>query len=479
MVSHLFYDPLALVARVWLFVMLHGPWPKRGLTPPPASAQPEPLPPKRMRADGPKPFAGLTPKPPGALGERDPAHPPAPPPVLPAPRPPTHRRPRTMDTSRPFCPHTAGDGRGWLGLHNLRAHGQPRGGPWRPLHCLGCNGYVPEHHGTLLPGKQASGELIVHVLACLAEGRGIRATARVFEVEANPVLQWLVAAADQRRAFSRAFLCDVHVEPCQLDELDAGLRDLKAGESNEDEASERLERSPAGVWTALAPQRKWLLVLDVGPRTLEMAQRGVHQVTRRVAPGWVPRCMTDGLQDDATALRTHCGPGRQPQRRQDQGPMPQPRWMPRPARRYAQVGQWYRRRRRVGGTPRVGGGPQMAIEQGLAAGGWPIQTAFVERLNLDLRQRGAASGRRVNTLCQGAAGWREQWTRLHVYHNCVLPHARRRQPGAAPAVTNSRGAAQRWRPCTPAMAAGLTDHVGTLPAVLLDRGPAGPQPQLA
>jgi hypothetical protein len=28
-------------------------------------------------------------------------------------------------------------------------------------------------------------ELIVHVLACLAEGLGIRATARVFEVDAN------------------------------------------------------------------------------------------------------------------------------------------------------------------------------------------------------------------------------------------------------------------------------------------------------
>jgi hypothetical protein len=39
--------------------------------------------------------------------------------------------------------------------------------PWRQLHCLGCNGFFLEHHGTIFHGKQASVELIVRVLACL------------------------------------------------------------------------------------------------------------------------------------------------------------------------------------------------------------------------------------------------------------------------------------------------------------------------
>src|SRR2546427_6983521 len=43
------------------------------------------------------------------------------PPLRPAPMPPTHRRPRTVDTSTHFCPHTDCDYRGWLGLGNLRA----------------------------------------------------------------------------------------------------------------------------------------------------------------------------------------------------------------------------------------------------------------------------------------------------------------------------------------------------------------------
>ena len=73
---------------------------------------------------------------------------------------------------------------------------------------------------------------------------GIRATARVFEVAPNTVLHWLVEAAEQLRAFSAYFLCDLHLEQLQLDELYAVLRDLKAGEISDDEAIKRLERSP-------------------------------------------------------------------------------------------------------------------------------------------------------------------------------------------------------------------------------------------
>jgi transposase-like protein len=65
---------------------------------------------------------------------------------------------------------------------------------------------------SIFHGKQASVEPIVRVLACLAEGLGIRATARVFEVAPNTVLAWLVEAAEQLRAFAAYFLCEVHVK---------------------------------------------------------------------------------------------------------------------------------------------------------------------------------------------------------------------------------------------------------------------------
>src|SRR5207302_6223733 len=185
---------------------------------------------------------------------------------------------------------------------------------------------------------------------------------------------------------------------------------------------------------------------------------------------------TDGVKDYGTALLAHFGHWRQPERRQDTGPMPKPRWMPLPELLYAQVVKSYRRRRIVGVKHRVVFGTQLAIEQVLATCGWTINTAFVERLNLDIRQRVAAVGRRVNTLCQGEAGVRDQLALFQVSHNFVLPHASLRQPLLIPQPTNGSGSAKRWRPGTPAMAAGLTDHVWTLKEVLLYRVPPWPQP---
>ena len=112
-----------------------------------------------------------------------------------------------------------------------------------------------------------------------------------------------------------------------FDELYAVLRDLKAGEINEDEAIQPLERSPFWVWTAMDPNSKLLLVIDVGTCTLAMAQRVVHQVVQRLAPGCIPLCLTDGLKDYGTAFLAHFGQWRQPARRRDKGPMPQPRWV--------------------------------------------------------------------------------------------------------------------------------------------------------
>ena len=472
MVSHLFYYQLALFALVWLFVMLHVTGSKPGLPTPPAPAKP-----KRKRSTEPKAFAGLTHKPPCALCEQETADTAPPPPIRPAPMPPTNRRPRTVDTSRHFCPHTACDYRGWLGLNNLRANGHPSGGPWRQLHCLGCSGFFPEHHGTIFHGKQAEVELIVRVLACLAEGLGIRATARVFEVDPNTVLHWLVDATAQLKAFSSYFLCEVHVQQVQLDELYAVLSAVKDGQMREEEAIRRLSRSPQWVWTAIDPQSKLLLAITVGPRTQAMAQRVVHQVMEVLAPGCLPLFITDGFKEYMSALLSHFGYWVQPPRRQATGPAPAPRWMPLPELLYAQVIKTTRRRRLVRVSHRVVFGTFEAVQQVLAACGWQINTSFVERLNLTIRQHVAAIGRRVSTLCKGEEGLDQQLALYHSYYNFCLPHGSLRQPLPQPVPTNGTGSAKQWRPCTPAMAAGLTGHVWTLKEVLLYRVPPWPQPQ--
>jgi hypothetical protein len=117
------------------------------------------------------------------------------------------------------------------------------------------------------------------------------------------------------------------------------------------------------------------------------------------------------------------------------------------------------------------------VKHVLAACGWQINTAFVARLNLTIRQRVAAVGRRVTTLCKDEDGLRQQLVVFQTYHNFCLPHASLRQPLRVSEPTNGQGSAKQWRPCTPAMAAGLTDRVWTLREVLLFCVPPWPQPQ--
>ena len=173
------------------------------------------------------------------------------------------------------------------------------------MQCLSCKQDFLETQGTPLPGKRVPPEVLGWVVGAVAEGLGIRAVARVFAVAPNTVLPGLTEVADQVAACSPYFLHDLEVAQVQLDERFALLSAVKTGEVSEAAASERLERSPQGVWVAMAPERKVLLSIDVGERTLALAQRVVQQVTQGLAPGWVPLFLTDGFTEYTTALRTH------------------------------------------------------------------------------------------------------------------------------------------------------------------------------
>ena len=81
-----------------------------------------------------------------------------------------------------------------------------------------------------------------------------------------------------------------------------------------------------------------------------------------------------------------------------------------------------RRRRLVAVKHRVVLGTKAAVDHVLAVCGWQSNTAFVERLNLSLRQRVAARRRRRATPCKSEEGWCQPLILFQVYHNWVLPH---------------------------------------------------------
>ena len=88
----------------------------------------------------------------------------------------------------------------------------------------------------------------------------------------------------------------------------------------------------------------------------------------------------------------------------------------------------------------------------LAVCGWQMNTAFVERLNLSLRQRVAAMRRRSATPCKSDNGLDQQLTLFQVYHNfvCLTPVCAKRWLSPFRPMTMAQPSCgdpvrQRWR----------------------------------
>jgi hypothetical protein len=113
--------------------------------------------------------------------------------------------------------------------------------------------------------------------------------------------------------------------------------------------------------------------------------------------------------------------------------------MPLPELLSAQEVKQYRRRRVVRVRHRVVFGTLAKVTQMLAQAGWQINPAFIERVNLSIRQHVAAVGRRVITLGKHEAGLRQHLALYHTYDNVCLPHASLRLPQPHPLPTNGRG----------------------------------------
>jgi IS1 family transposase/transposase-like protein len=389
--------------------------------------------------------------------------PPAPPPRIEQKR----GRPREVDTSSHYCPNQKCRYYGWAGLGNIRANGHPNAGRWRQLQCLVCGKCFMETTHTIFFGKRVPAETIWQALKALAEGLDIRATARVFEVDPNTVGTWLRQAATHMEAVSHYLIHDLQLTQVQVDELWALL-------GRQDEAPNRKKhRATRWVWAGIDSASKLLLACVVGDRSVETAQILIHLIVGLLAPGCLPLFMSDQWSPYATALLTHFGHWVAVPRRHPRGRPPQPRWRPLPGLQYAQVVKRRVKGRVVEVSGRVVYGSRETINAILQQSGvgQVINTAFIERLNLSIRQGVAALGRKVTSLAKTDGGLRDQLSLWRAYYNFCLPHSTLRLPLPEPQPTKGNGSPRKWQQRTPAMAAGLTDHIWRMEELLLFRVP--------
>jgi len=387
-------------------------------------------------------------------------------------------RPRGVDTSNHYCPNPDCTYYctyyGWLGMGNIVSNGHPNGSRWRQLECTVCSTYFMETKGTIFYRNHTSTDTIDTVwqaLKALAEGLDIQATARVFEVEPDTVQNWLEQAARHMETVSRYLLHDLQLSQVQVDELWAlmGKRE------------EKHKRNANWVWVAVDPVSKLFLAFVVGDRSVNTAQLLIHAVlpllggTRVsvLALGCVPLFMSDQWSAYGIALLTHFGYWAKQPRRYRLGRPPSPRWKPLPILHYAQVVKHRVKGRVVGVSHRLVYGSMARVEQILSQTGVGrlINTAFIERMNLAIRHHVAALGRKVLSLAKTKVGLVSQLYLCQSYHNFCLPNSSLRLPLPQPQLTKGRGSPKKWQQRTPAMAAGITDHIWRMEEMLLFKTP--------
>jgi IS1 family transposase len=297
------------------------------------------------------------------------------------------------------------------------------------LRCTACDREFSEREGTLMTRSKLPEATVVRLVKCQRWGVCDEGTADICAVDLKTVHRFQQVAAQRAELHHRQVARAVDVPGVQLDEAHSKLR----------------PRQVVWIHTALAMGSWFLLWVDVGPRTQEMASTLIAQVVARTQK--LPLFLTDGWKAYTAALLQVVGGGYRPRRRGTVGRKPKPRLVAPHNLFYAQVvkgrnqaGRVVNVRRRVvfGGPRRFG--KQLRLQQL----GTTIQTAFMERWYGTLRGLVAALRRRTRCLSWSRDRHRGRlWLMVSLY-NFVMPHKSLRQG--------------RTR-CTPAMAIGLTDHV--------------------
>jgi hypothetical protein len=139
-------------------------------------------------------------------------------------------------------------------------------------------------------------------------------------------------------------------------------------------------------------------------------------------------------------------------------------WQVAPSLIYGQVKKVYRRRKLVRVTHLMRCGTHAALRTALSGLGLSgrLNTAFVERVNLTLRQSVAALMRRTWSTAQAAPQLLTHLEWWRAYYHFVRPHESLREALTQPIERGGRRIPQRYRQRTPAMAAGLTNRRWTV-----------------
>lgn len=337
--------------------------------------------------------------------------------------------------------------------------------------CVICGSRVSARAGTAYADIRTDETTYRRGATALAEGLSIRATGRLLTLDKDTVCGWLPRLGEHCNGVMSYFFRNLHLSECQLDELWTFIY------KKEDRLTP-LEQllgvyGDTWVWIAFSPVFKLVPAWVIGKRTLRDARRLIFRL-KSATDGHIPFFTSDDLPHYADALLDAYGVTVTPRRRGKRGRHPLPRKQPPPDLCYAVVVKERQRGRVVSVTTRIVYGSKKQVVAALHTS--PVSTAIstygVERNNLTVRQHSRRMGRKVNAFSKDRSYLEHQLTLAFAYYHFVVPHRSLRQRLLRPVPTKGPLATyKKWKPVTPAMAAGFIDHVWSMDELLSFRVP--------
>jgi IS1 family transposase len=326
--------------------------------------------------------------------------------------------------------------------------------------CQACHATFSARRDTPLYRLKTPSRQVAMVLSALAEGLDPSAAERVFGFRQATITRWLTRAGGHAHTLHVRFFRHLHLPHLQLDELRTRLR---------------CATQVLWLWLAIDPCTKILPVLQLGPRTQNMAHSVIHSLRQILASGCIPLFTSDGLNVYFYALTAHFGQWREVCRRG----WNVRQWQVAAGLIYGQVKKNYRRRKLVRVTHVMRLGTEAALEATLLGLGLTgrLNTAYIERVNLTVRHGIAALARRTWATAQQSPHLLAHLEWWRAYYHFVRPHASLRVRLVQPRERGGKRLAQHYRQRTPAMAAGKTNRRWTAREVLCS--PLPPVPCLA
>jgi len=319
--------------------------------------------------------------------------------------------------------------------------------------CSVCAKTFSETRDTVFFDLRTSEEKVIMVLKMLLVKVALSDIGLVLGVTEETVLEWLRRAAAKAHEIKAYLLRDLPVTQVQLDEMWSFIRRKHACET--DAAGEGLLDSEEGrqwVWISFAPEFRLMIAAVVGPRTLDMATEIVAITKARVAG--IPAFFSDGFTCYLAALIAAFHVVTTFPRTGKRGRPRQPRCAPHPALVYGPLVKQKHQGKLLALSTRVVLGAERLTRLGLT-----ISTALVERVNLTLRQALAPLVRKTSSFCKDRERLRQRVVFFQAFYNVARPPMSLRQPFPLHERTHHGAIRPRWRQRTPAMAAGVTDHV--------------------